>query len=80
MGGFLFLFLYFFFLSIYIFVVSYKKKKKKRVSRHNEIPFPGGESQGDGERAKEGLVHGSLMFILVHLKSVIKGYSVMERC
>ena len=51
-----------------------------RVSRHNEIPFPGVESQGDGEKAKEGLVHGSLMFILVHLKSVIKGYSVMERC
>ena len=79
MGGFLILFLYFFFLSIYIFVVSYKKKKK-RVSRHNEISFPGVESQWDGEKAKEGLVHGSLMFILVHLKSIIKGYSVMERC
>ena len=38
------------------------------VSKHSEKPSPRVEGQRDGEKAKEGLVHGSVMFILVHLE------------
>lgn len=38
------------------------------VSRHSEEPSPRVKGHKDGEKAKKGLMHGSLMFLLVYLE------------